>query len=71
MMSCGSCQEPDIREAPFSPNIPSDLIFCSHDSRHGWLHRMLDAPPTVDKTMVAPKWGIEYTENLTGSPKGK
>jgi hypothetical protein len=32
---------------------------------------MLDAPPTVDTTMVAPKWGVEYTENLTGSPKGK
>lgn len=31
---------------------------------------MLDAPPTLDKTMVAPKWGVEYTENLTGSPKG-
>ena len=38
--------------------------------RHGWLHRMLDAPPTLDKTMVAPKWGVEFTENLTGSPKG-
>ncbi|KAF9364442.1 hypothetical protein BGX34_001542 [Mortierella sp. NVP85] len=36
---------------------------------HGWLHRMLDAPPTVDTTMVAPKWGVEYTENLTGGPK--
>ncbi|KAF9584115.1 hypothetical protein BGW38_007535 [Lunasporangiospora selenospora] len=36
---------------------------------HGWLHRMLDAPPNVDKTMVAPKWAAEYTENLTGSPK--
>ncbi|KAF9928144.1 hypothetical protein FBU30_002600 [Linnemannia zychae] len=36
---------------------------------HGWLHRMLQAPPTVDKTMVAPKWGVTYTENLTGSPK--
>lgn len=31
---------------------------------------MLDAPPTVDKTMVVPKWGVEFTENLTGSPQG-
>lgn len=31
---------------------------------------MLDAPPTLDKTMVVPKWGVEFTENLTGSPKG-
>ncbi|KAF9111970.1 hypothetical protein BGX27_004191 [Mortierella sp. AM989] len=36
---------------------------------HGWLHRMLQDPPTVDKSMAPPKWGIEYTENLTGSPK--
>ncbi|KAF9571790.1 hypothetical protein EC968_010661 [Mortierella alpina] len=36
---------------------------------HGWLHRMLDAPPNVDKSMVVPKWGVEFTENLTGSPK--
>ena len=31
---------------------------------------MLDAPPTTDKSMVAPKWAVEFTENLTGSPKG-
>ncbi|GJJ77962.1 NADH dehydrogenase (ubiquinone) 1 alpha subcomplex subunit 12 [Entomortierella parvispora] len=36
---------------------------------HGWLHRMLDAPPTTDKSMVIPKWAVEYTENLTGSAK--
>ncbi|KAF9975264.1 hypothetical protein BGZ73_001155 [Actinomortierella ambigua] len=35
---------------------------------HGWLHRMLQEPPTTDKSMVTPSWAVEFTENVSGSP---